>query len=368
MDEIGALFVGLVVAVVVFVAGLWLIGRVAGVGRAASAGKASRGGRAARSASHRSRPHAIAGKRRERRRSRRQTKPRHGVDELARRLGVDADELRSVRAAYHEFSLPKRGGGQRRILAPDAPTKQLQRRILHRLLARLPAHEAAHGFERGHSIVTNAVVHERAAVIVKLDVRDFFGATKASRIRRYFRVTGWDRETAKILTRLTTWDRGLPAGAPTSPRLANLVNVMLDARLAGLAAREGAIYTRYADDLTFSFATDDGAAVRRVVRVARQILRAERYELHLARKLQVRRRWERQLVTGLVVNDRARLPRARRRWLRAVEHHVAVGRPTTISPEALTAWQGLELMIESKAAEQRAVAASARGGRPDSGE
>ena len=186
-------------------------------------------------------------------------------------------------------------------------------------------------------------------MILKLDIRDFFGATKAARVRRYFRVIGWDREAAKVLTRLTTWDGGLPAGAPTSPRLANLVNVMLDARLAGLAAREGATYTRYADDLTFSFAVDDGAAVRRVIRVARAILWAERYELHLARKLQVRRRWERQVVTGLVVNDRTRLPRKTRRWLRAVEHHVAVGRPATLTPDALTGWHGLELMVASQA-------------------
>lgn len=356
MDDIGALLVPLVVAIAAVVVAVWLTTRAPGLGR-----KARPGG-------HRTRPGAISGRRRGRRRSRRQTKPRYGVEELAQRLGLDPAELGSVRASYRHFTVPKRSGGSRLITAPDDATKRLQRRILHRLLDRLPAHPAAHGFELGRSIVTNAVTHERAAVILKLDVRDFFGATKASRVRRYFRVVGWDRDAAKILTRLTTWDGGLPAGAPTSPRLANLVNVMLDARLAGLAAREGATYTRYADDLTFSFSNDDGATVRRVIRVARSILWAERYELHLARKLQVRRRWERQLVTGLVVNDRARLPRQRRRWLRAVEHRATVGRPMTISPEALAAWHGLELMVESKAAEQRAAAATTHGSRPDSGE
>jgi RNA-directed DNA polymerase len=356
MDYVGAFPIAFIVAIAVIVLALWLGGRVGGPGRK-RAGPGTR-----------TRPGSTSGRRRERRRSRRQTKPRYGVDELARRLGMDEADLRAIRASYRYFTIPKRSGGDRLITAPDAATKQLQRRILRRVLARLPAHAAAHGFERGRSIVTNAVAHERAAVVLKLDVRDFFAATKASRVRRCYRVIGWDRESAKILTRLTTWDGGLPAGAPTSPRLANLVNVMLDARLAGLARREGATYTRYADDLTFSFAADDGAAVRRVIRVARRILWAERYELHLARKLQVRRRWERQLVTGLVVNHRARLPRDRRRWLRAVEHHAAVGRPTTISPEALAAWHGLELMVDSKAAELRAGAAATGGTLPDSGQ
>jgi hypothetical protein len=340
----------LLFAFAVVVALAWLIRRRSGVGGAR------------RGVDHRVLPHAIAGHRRERRRSRRQTKPRFGVDELARRLGLEPAELRSVRASYREFEIPKRSGGSRRILAPDAATKQLQRRILARLLARLPAHPAVHGYERGRSIATNASAHEQAAVVLKLDIRDFFGATKAARIRRYFRVVGWDRESARILTRLTTRDGGLPAGAPTSPRLANLVNVMLDARLAGLAAREGATYTRYADDLTFSFATDDGAAARRVIRVARRILRAERYELHLARKLQVRRRWERQLVTGLVVNERVALPRDRRRWLRAVEHHLAVGRPASLTPDAVAAWRGLQTMVESQAAAARRARAPGGGG------
>jgi hypothetical protein len=339
MDDPGAILVGLVIVAAVAVATLWLNGRL-------PVGGTARGGR-------RDGAGAIGRQRPDRRRSRRQTKPRYGVDELARRLGLEADALGATRASYREFEIPKRTGGTRHILAPDGPTKELQRRILRRLLARLPADPAVHGFERGRSIVTNAVAHERSAVVLKLDIQDFFGATKAARVRRMFRVIGWDREAARILTRLTTWEGGLPTGAPTSPRLANLVNVMLDARLAGLARREGATYTRYADDLTFSFATDDGEPVRRVIRVVRRILWAERYELHTARKLQVRRRWERQLVTGLVVNDRVAVPRSRRRWLRAVEHHVATGRPASLTAEALAGWRGFELMVESQAAESR---------------
>lgn len=275
---------------------------------------------------------------------------RFDVDELARRLGVDAATLRSARPSYARFTIPKRSGGLREIVAPDPATKALQRRILHRLLARLPVHAACHGFERGRSIVSNAAPHAGREVVIRLDVKDFFRSTSARRVRRFFRVLGWNREAAGILTRLTTLDGGLPQGAPTSPRLANLVNIQLDARLAGLASTFLATYTRYADDLTFSFENGGHDWERPVIQATRRFLRQTGYELHLGRKLRVRRRHQRQLVTGLVVNERVALPRARRRWLRAVEHHIRTGRPATLTEAQLRGWHAFELMVERSAA------------------
>ena len=285
----------------------------------------------------------------------------HGVEELARRLGMTGAELLAVRPAYREFTIPKRSGGARRILAPADDLKVLQRRILRRLLARLRAHPAATGFERGRSIVTNARAHVGQAVVVRLDLKDFFPATKAERVRRYFRKVGWNRPAARLLTRVCTFDGGLPQGAPTSPRLSNLVNYRLDARLAGLAVSQqlrnprtneplddrpiGATYTRYADDLTFSFPSDDPDAIQYVVRMARTIVADVGYELHRGHKLRVLRRHARQQVTGLVVNARVNLPRATRRWLRAVEHRAATGRSPTLTPAQLAGWRALQQMV-----------------------
>ena len=275
------------------------------------------------------------------------TAPRFRIDDLATRLGVPADELRRARPRYGTFTIPKRSGGVRTITAPDAATKALQRRILRQLLATLPVHEACHGFERGRSIISNAGPHVGRPVVVRMDIEDFFASTATQRIRRFYRVIGWDRESARILTGLTTLNGGLPQGAPTSPRLANLVNVRLDARLAGLAASNGARYTRYADDLTFSFDADVHDRIRAVIRATKRFLAHDRYRLHEGRKLRIRRQHQRQLVTGLVVNRRAGLPRPRRRWLRAVEHHLRAGRPATLNEAQLTGWRAFELMVEA---------------------
>jgi len=276
------------------------------------------------------------------------------VAELARRLGVAEAELRALRPAYRRFQIPKRAGGQRTIYEPEESLKRVQRLLLRRLLRRRAAHPAAHGFERGRSIVTCARPHARRAVVLRMDIRDFFASTKAGRVEKYFRRVGWDAEAASLLARLCTHEGGLPQGAPTSPRLSNLVNYRLDARLAALARKCGAAYTRYADDLTFSFAADDRASVHRVIRVTKKILGEAEYRLHTDKKLRVLRRHQRQTVAGLVVNERVRLPRRTRRRLRAVEHRASGWQGATLTPAQLEGWRALQKMI----AEQ------SRGGTP----
>ncbi|MCH8921935.1 MAG: RNA-directed DNA polymerase [Planctomycetes bacterium] len=283
------------------------------------------------------------------------------VAELARRLDLTVDELLKFTPVYREFTIPKRTGGRRTLHAPIPELKGLQRRILRRLLGRLKTHSAATGFQRGESFATNARRHCGKAVVMRMDIRDFFPSITARRVRDYFRAIGWNRPATALLVKLCTWQGALPQGAPTSPRLSNLVNFRLDARLAGLAACHGATYTRYADDLTFSFVEDDHDSVGRLRCTARLILDEEGYRPH-PRKFQVRRTHQRQQVTGLVVNSQVNLPRSTRRWLRAVEHRTKhygtplsagsvplrpVKRPT-LTPEELTGWQALRAMISQQ--------------------
>lgn len=267
------------------------------------------------------------------------------VDDLADRLEMTADALREFMPAYREFSLPKRGGGTRLISAPNRATRDLQRAIARRVLRGSPAHPAAFGFERGRSTVDHARRHAGQAVVLRMDIQDFFGSTPAMRVRRYFRYT-WDSEAADLLARLTTHAGSLPQGAPTSPKLSNHLNERIDARLQGFAEARGAVYGRYADDITFSLPADDGRTVRDLIRFTDKVVSQAGYQLHRQRKLHVRRRHERQIVGGLVVNDRPRLPRERRRWLRAVEHRMLKGE-ATLTEAQLAGWRAYRAMIEA---------------------
>jgi hypothetical protein len=261
------------------------------------------------------------------------------TEALAALLGVSEHDIRRFTrpgaapgSAYVEFDVPKARGGTRRLAAPRAALKRVQRRILDHILAGLPVHDACHAYVPGRSLVTNTAPHVGAAVIVKTDLRDFFPSIHYRRVFGLFQYYGYDVPASALLAKLTTYmprtEDGqvcrpgvLPQGAPTSPAIANLVCRGLDARLTGLARRCGGRYTRYADDLTFSFPAEPGQGIGRLFWWIDQICAQEGFA-ERADKRRVLRPSQRQLVTGVVVNAGQTVPRAARRRFRALLHHV----------------------------------------------
>lgn len=276
-----------------------------------------------------------------------------GLEELASLLDIEKRVLLdpTIRK-YRWFRIPKRTGGRRLVYAPGSELKKVQRRMHRRLMGRLKVHPSAKGFRKGESIVTHARLHACSEVVVKMDIIDFFPSTRESRVYEYFRVIGWNRPAAKAITRLTThkgstrYYASLPQGAPTSPVLSNAINYAMDQRLSRLAVKSGAVYSRYADDLTFSFANDNRPYIMGVLRRVRKILGEYGYRVHGRKKLRVMRRHQSQRITGLVVNDKVQLPRELRRKLRAIEHHHRTCRPSTMTPEQLAGWRAFQAMIE----------------------
>ena len=268
------------------------------------------------------------------------------IADLAQRLKMSESQFAAVPIAYQQFQIPKRRKGMRNILAPVAALKEVQRQILRRVLSGLKPHPCATGFSRGYSIVSNALPHVGKAAVVRMDLKDFFPSTPAKRVKEFFEAIGWNSEAADLLVRLCTHNGALPQGAPTSPKLSNLLNQHLDARLSRLAEALDASYTRYADDITYSLQNESAGAVRHLVHFTAIVAREEGYQVHQREKLYVRRRKDRQVVTGLVVNERINLPRDIRRWLRAVEHHQQTGRKISITEEQLAGWRSLQSMIQ----------------------
>jgi RNA-directed DNA polymerase len=255
---------------------------------------------------------------------------------LARLRWFTHDRAADTTWHYVRYTVPKRSGGQRVILAPKRELKAMQRRALADLVGKIPIAPAAHGFVPGRSITTNARPHVGKRVVIRLDLKDFFPSITFPRVRGVFIVHGYSYAVASTLALLCTeYDREpfdregerfhvsvgprhLVQGAPTSPALANLVAWRLDRRLTGLAAKYGFSYTRYADDLTFS--GDDPAVVGRLITNVRRIVADERFTLNDA-KTRVARRSRQQVVTGVVVNDQVATPRQIRRRLRAMLHN-----------------------------------------------
>jgi hypothetical protein len=263
--------------------------------------------------------------------------------ELAASLGVTIKELRhyslhrqrETTTHYVTFAIAKRSGGQRLIHAPKRRLKALQRRLHEELVSRLPVSPHAHGFRKGRSVATNAAPHVAQPVIIKLDLADCFPTIHFGRVRGLLIAYGYSYPVAQVLAVLMTEPPRQPVeaegklyhvpvgprvcvqGAPTSPGLCNAVLLRLDHRLAGLARKHGFLYTRYADDLTFS--GSDPAKIKLIMTIAARIAGEEGFPLN-REKSRVLRAGQRQTVTGVTVNETPGLSRQQRRRLRAALH------------------------------------------------
>jgi retron-type reverse transcriptase len=272
---------------------------------------------------------------------------------LAQALGLSVGQLRGLcyarvvytRTNYVRFALPKKTGGLRLISAPMPRLKAAQHWVLENILEKLPVHEAAHGFRAGRSIVSNAQPHVGSAVVVNLDLKEFFPTVMYPRVKGFFVKLGYSEATATALALLCTEPdvdeveldgqryfvaqgaRRLPQGAPTSPALTNLLCRRLDRRLQGAARKLGFTYTRYADDLTFSAPKANGGAdVGKMLRLVRFVVRKEGFTPH-PEKTRVLRRGRQQEVTGVVVNDKPGVDRETLRRFRALLHQLEKSGP-----------------------------------------
>lgn len=255
----------------------------------------------------------------------------HGLERFQKLLAKTCDLAAGDVAAciaepdqeYCVYPLRK-GRKVRWIEAPRPHLKNIQRSLLDNMLYGLRATDQAHGFVPGRSIVTNARQHVGRQWVVTLDIKDFFPSITSRQVRRAIECLGVEQECLAPMTRLLTRHGRLPQGAPTSPHVANLVAADLDKRLAQAAATRGWTYTRYADDLTFSGDSPPRGLIDEVEASLREYgFRAARGKTH------VMGRDQRQVVTGLVVNDRVRLPKPQRRRLRAMVHQSEISGDST---------------------------------------
>ena len=163
---------------------------------------------------------------------------------------------------YTTFSIPKKSGGTRTIQAPEARLKTLQKHLANALYACVNEinrtynrPSLSHGFKKGHSIVTNAKSHTARRYVLNFDLTDFFPSFNFGRVRGFFMANNdfkFNEKVATLIAQIAIHNNELPQGSPCSPVIADLITHVLDVRLAQLAKTHRCMYSRYADDITFS--------------------------------------------------------------------------------------------------------------------
>lgn len=257
---------------------------------------------------------------------------------------------------YEIWKVPKGDSNlYREITAPhEKDLKPLQRRILDRLLYRIPVSNAAHGFIPSRSIVTNATFHlKTAGAVLNLDLKDAFPSVDALRVKhlfvRYLKIPllhlgenisheGLDA-AIDALVKLTTYNNQLPQGGPCSGYLLNMACITLDKNIYRVLSKYGNTYryTRYADDITVSAPSAFPEGLRAEIE---KVIQDSGFQVNPKKATYaVRTAGQRLEVTGLILEkDKVRIPAAKMEVFRAIIHEAG-----TMETQALTAEKRLEI-------------------------
>lgn len=192
------------------------------------------------------------------------------INELYNQLGISKSTVSTltlnVDRFYYEHTQPKKKFGKdqidehgntkyRHLLPPIKSLKEVQSKICSHL-QRIDLPDCMYGAITGSNNVFNALQHIENKYFFTIDLKDFFSRINNKQVHSTFIENGYCWETARILTKLTTYNYGLPQGAPTSPVLANLAFKQTALQLTEIIRDYDIIFTIFLDDLTFSSKKD----------------------------------------------------------------------------------------------------------------
>ena len=218
----------------------------------------------------------------------------------------------SKRWKYKKLTILKRDGWKRILYSPVYKLKKAQRIILNVILyeesKRLLVDNVT-WFIPWKCIKDNAMFHTWKKYILKIDIKDFFPSITQDRIYWLLRKEyNLDHSTSSYISSLCCYNNQLPQWAPTSPILANLIARFLDYKILWLLKTYNQkdwlnlTYSRYADDLTFSF--NDKINVNWLINYIVSILIEEWFYPNY-KKIHLISSWKQQKVTWIVVNNKA---------------------------------------------------------------
>lgn len=251
---------------------------------------------------------------------------------------------------YRPFTIKKRNGTERELVTVDKNLQEIQSNLLIYLGNHHEVSKYAHGFVakdleskpsnknkkesladrlRNKGVITNALPHTNKKVVISLDLKDFFPSITFPRVMGLLKTKAFNysNKEAAILATLICLPksidskRGLPQGAPTSPIISNLLCKKLDCQLGKIAGKYDLTYTRYADDLTFSTNNLKRISANEIISRVTDCVKRNGFVINNP-KTKIMYSNQRQMVTGIVVNDGLNLPKNEVDAIRATLHNL----------------------------------------------
>ncbi len=226
-------------------------------------------------------------------------------DSFAKELGFNKqvlDNYITFADKYYNsyYILKKNKSKKRQIDCPSKELKSIQRWVLSNYLNNIPVSNRANGFIIGRGIKRNAQFHLNKSYILTIDIKNFFPSITQGMVYNSLRKHFDNRELTFKLSKLCTFKRRLPQGAPTSPVLSNVVFKEIDDKIASFCNTRLVVYSRYADDMVFSCDTKN--VLVEIYSFVNNLLKEHFFEINTAKTKYLSGKG-RMAITGININE-----------------------------------------------------------------
>ncbi|WP_409075033.1 retron St85 family RNA-directed DNA polymerase [Pantoea sp. C3] len=247
-----------------------------------------------------------------------------GVTAIASCIGISPGlitaMIKSPKRYYRTFELQKKSGGSRTILAPKKFIKTLQYWINDHLLNRLKTHSSCYSYRSGVSIKDNAINHVQKKFVANIDISDYFVSINKKMVKDCFYENNIPEHIINTISGIVTYNDSLPQGAPTSPNISNAVLFDFDEIMTFNALTLNSVYTRYSDDISIS--SDKKEHIESIIKAAEYNLQLKGFRLNEKKKRIISSN-NRQVVTGILVNESIRPTKVYRKKIRSAFDHAS---------------------------------------------
>lgn len=235
------------------------------------------------------------------------------------RIGYIRKACYYQKSFYRHFEIQKKSGGKRPISEPLPSLKEIQKWILNNILNNVSISKYSKAYKKNSSIFKHAFLHKNQEVLITMDIENFFRNINEEMVFKMYSNLGYTNHLSGVLCKLSTLENELAQGAPTSPAISNIILKEFDEKIGSKVIELGGRYSRYADDLTFS--GNKELLDENIEKEVSKILQELGFGLN-NKKTKVMFRHQRQLVTGVVVNDKVQISKKERREIRQACYYI----------------------------------------------
>ncbi len=234
---------------------------------------------------------------------------------------------------YHKSKIPKNNGKYRIIYVADNEyTVLLKSKLpyLEKRLSELDATNVNYAFEKGKNCIENAMQHIGYNYTLSIDLIDFFDSVHKEHVSDVLE---------NDFIEFCFIDGSPKQGLPTSPLIAIIAFLKCDKLICKQLKKYGldVVYTRYADDLTFSFNQKKESG--KILFIAKQAIESFGFRINPNKtKLQDIKNG-RIIITGVAIDNKGVHPtRKIKKKIRAAKHQ-----KNTLQLRGLLEWSKCKL-------------------------